>query len=232
VNPSRWQTPTAWSRALARCFDALASTETREQATQSRWYVTSVTEEISLVLLSVALFASTNLDDIFVLVGFLASPSFRGRDVIIGQFLGIAALMVPREVVGLLGIAPVVIGVRAFRRARDTKTGDGSLPKTSRTGVLAVAVVTIANGGDNLAAYVPVFARRPLDAFLVIGLVFAAMTGAWCWLAHFLVSHPQVGAPVRRYGGRVFPWVLVAIGLNVLWSNAVIQWVARRAGVG
>jgi cadmium resistance protein CadD (predicted permease) len=199
-----------------------------------------VAEEVSLILLSVALFAATNLDDIFVLVGFFASPAFRGRDVVIGQLIGIAALtlvsivvaaaamVVPREVVGLLGIAPVVMGVQAFRRAMAFRAARGAPPIPSRSGILAVAVVTVANGGDNIAAYVPVFARRPPHALLIIAVVFAAMTCAWCWFAHFVVSHPKVGAPVRRYGGRVFPWVLVAIGLNVLWSNGVIHWVARN----
>jgi hypothetical protein len=39
--------------------------------------------------LAIALFASTNIDDIFVLVGFFADARFRVRDILIGQYLGI-----------------------------------------------------------------------------------------------------------------------------------------------
>jgi len=42
--------------------------------------------------IAVVLFASTNVDDIFVLLGFFADPKFRGRQIVIGQYLGITAL--------------------------------------------------------------------------------------------------------------------------------------------
>ncbi len=34
---------------------------------------------------------STNVDDIFVLIGFFADPKFRARDIVIGQYAGITA---------------------------------------------------------------------------------------------------------------------------------------------
>ena len=46
----------------------------------------------ALLGLAIALFASTNLDDILLLVGFFADPTFRDRDIVIGQYAGIAAL--------------------------------------------------------------------------------------------------------------------------------------------
>jgi cadmium resistance protein CadD (predicted permease) len=203
-----------------------------------------VGDEISLIVLATALFASTNLDDLFVLVGLFATPSLRGRDVVISQFAGIAALTftsmglaaasvtLPRELVGVLGLGPVLMGVWALRRAMAPDASDRSSPKSSPTGILAVAIVTVGNGGDNLAAYVPVFARRPTHAFLILGAVFAAWTAAWCWFAHWLVAHPTVGPPVRRYAGWMLPWVLMGIGADVLWSNGVVHWVARQVGVG
>jgi cadmium resistance protein CadD (predicted permease) len=61
------------------------------------------------------LFASTNVDDIFVLVGFFADPKFRARNIVLGQYAGIVmlfglsllgsllSLVIPREYIGLLG---------------------------------------------------------------------------------------------------------------------------------
>jgi len=78
---------------------------------------------VALLGLAVVVFASTNIDDIFVLLGFLADPRFRPRNVAIGQYIGIGALVAVSvaaslislifapEYVGLLGILPVLIGV-------------------------------------------------------------------------------------------------------------------------
>ncbi len=39
---------------------------------------------IVLIGLAAVVFASTNIDDVFVLLGFFADPKFRARDVVIG----------------------------------------------------------------------------------------------------------------------------------------------------
>ena len=48
---------------------------------------------LSIVGLAVVLFASTNVDDLFVLVGFLADPRYETRQVVFGQYLGVATLV-------------------------------------------------------------------------------------------------------------------------------------------
>jgi hypothetical protein len=80
--------------------------------------VLSMESSFALLGLAIALFASTNVDDVFVLVGFFADPKFRARDIVIGQYAGITALfgvsvvasllslVIPRAYLGLLGIAP------------------------------------------------------------------------------------------------------------------------------
>lgn len=42
---------------------------------------------------AIVLFASTNLDDIFALVGFFADARFGSREILIGQYLGIGVLV-------------------------------------------------------------------------------------------------------------------------------------------
>jgi cadmium resistance protein CadD (predicted permease) len=73
---------------------------------------------------AIVLFASTNVDDVFVLIGFFADPKFRARDIVLGQYSGIAALfsasaaasllslVIPRAYVGLLGVVPILIGLK------------------------------------------------------------------------------------------------------------------------
>lgn len=186
--------------------------------------------------LGVVVFASTNLDDIFLLAAFFADPHLRPRAVVLGQLLGIgalvllsagaglAALAVPAWAVALLGLAPLGLGLARLRelvRARAAPEEDAAADERSaeaRTGsqVLAVAAVTVANGGDNLGVYIPLFADEPglVPAWAAL---FAALTLLWCRLAWRLVHGRWTGAGLRRAGRVALPFVLIALGLHVLW---------------
>ena len=197
----------------------------------------SLLVESSLLLLGLAVvvFASTNIDDVFVLLGFFADPKFRARDVVIGQYAGIGALygasvvaslvslVVPMQYIGLLGVAPIIIGARQLRGlVRGQEETEEELERHPNAGmhgrILSVAAVTIANGGDNIGIYTPLFATRSDVDIAVIGVVFAVLTAAWCLAARWMVEHPFLGAPIRRYGHRVVPFVLIGLGVLVLYE--------------
>jgi cadmium resistance protein CadD (predicted permease) len=78
--------------------------------------------------------------------------------------------------------------------------------------------VTIANGGDNIGVYAPLFATRPASSTMVIVLTFLLMTVVWCWFSHWLVSHRTMGIPIRRYGRLVLPFVLMGLGCLILYD--------------
>jgi cadmium resistance protein CadD (predicted permease) len=187
----------------------------------------------ALLGLATALFVSTNVDDAFMLIGFFADPKFRARDVVFGQYAGIAALfgvslvasllslVIPRPYLGLLGIAAIVIGAKKLvdlYRERDKRgaTLDRHPHANANGPSVTVALVTIANGGDNIGIYAPSFAIRSRDEIAVIALVFVVMTAIWCFAAHSMVNHPKLGAPIRRYGHRAAPIVLVGLGILIL----------------
>lgn len=89
--------------------------------------------------------------------------------------------------------------------------------------VAMVAAVTIANGGDNISIYTPLFATRTGPDIAVIGLVFATMTALWLLIAFRLISHPMLGAPIRRYGHRIVPVVLIGLGVLILSEAGTFQ---------
>ncbi|HZI14187.1 MAG TPA: cadmium resistance transporter [Myxococcus sp.] len=196
---------------------------------------------LATLAVSVIAFASTNVDDIFVLLGFFSDPAFRARQVIIGQYLGIGALVavslvcalvsrvIPPAYLGLLGLLPIGIGVKKLWEARQGTDDDaeGAHPAPGAHRMLAVAAVTIANGGDNIGVYVPMLATRPLEERLVILGVFAVMTGLWCVVAHSLVNHRALGVPLRRYGQLLLPWVLIGVGLSILLENDTLSALLR-----
>jgi len=191
-------------------------------------------------------FLLTDLDDLFVLVAFFASPRFRPRDVVIGQFAGIAALiamsalawcarlLVPAQVVGLLGLLPVALGIReAVELARAPREPAGGFPGPAarRSGIFGVVLVTVANGGDNLAVYVPLFASGTPARVAGLAAIFLVMTGCWLGLAWITVRNPLFGRHLRRWGRRLLPPVLVLLGAWVLFENGTLAWLGGLAGL-
>ncbi len=189
---------------------------------------------IGSVGLGIILFASTNVDDLLVLIAFFALPRCRARDVVIGQYLGIGALVVVSVVlslislvlspayVGLLGVLPMLIGIQKLFELRRGGNGEAAPAPQTRRGAIgqiaAVATATIANGGDNIGAYAPLFATWSAARIAVVVLVFVVMTALWLALALWLVNHRTVGAPLKRYGHLAVPFVLIVLGLFILYE--------------
>jgi cadmium resistance protein CadD (predicted permease) len=196
-----------------------------------------LTNVSSLALLSTGVFASTNIDDLFVLVGFFSDRSFSRGRVVAGQILGIAtivaislavafaALAFSPARVGLLGVAPIVIGLGKLRRLGGSK---GERQATGG-GVLQVAAITIANSGDNVGVYAPIFANQgPLEVTATVA-IFAALTLVWCIAALWLVTHAALGGPARRYGRILLPFVLIGIGGVILYRSGAVDLVMKFA---
>lgn len=225
----------------------------------------------SLALLAVAAYVATNIDNLFVLLGFLAEAGRERRHVIAGQYAGSLALIVgsvlfaalltrlPAGYVGLLGFLPVGVGLaKAWERfgprnrrqdadapaagesrvsnepgnpANRAKTANSASaaraarPAPARRGSSwwTVACVAVANGSDNVAVYVPLYASHSRSEGAFISLVFIAMIGLWCAGAVWLVEHPLLGAPIRRYGTALLPLILLAIGVSVIAQNDTLR---------
>ncbi|MGK5445420.1 cadmium resistance transporter [Micromonospora sp. URMC 105] len=185
-------------------------------------------------------FAATNVDDIVVLTVLFVAARATGRprpwQIVAGQYLGIGALVatavvvaagllvVPDPWTGLLGLLPIGLGVRALL----SRTDDDEAPAAVVGGALGVAGVTIANGADNIAVYVPVFRSLPPAAGLVWLVVFAALVALWCAVAALLGGHPRVVRLVGRAGHWLVPAIFIGVGLVILVTSGVLT---RLAGL-
>ncbi|MET7836312.1 cadmium resistance transporter [Micromonospora sediminicola] len=192
-----------------------------------------MTDLIAAAAGAAGVFAATNLDDVVVLTVLFVASRTDGRprpwQIVGGQYAGIGALVavavvaaagllvVPDPWPGLLGLLPIALGVRALVNRAD----DDEPPVVVGT-LLGVAGVTVANGADNIAVYVPVF--RALDPLtgLVWLLVFATLVAVWCAVAAVLGGHPRVVSLVGRAGHRLVPAIFVAIGVTVLLTSGVL----------
>ncbi len=190
---------------------------------------------IGLIGQAVGLFISTDLDDILVLIIFFADPRFRVSQIIAGQYLGIAilyavsilgswiALSVPPAFVGLLGLVPITMGLKgAWNLWRPAHPGEQALPG-GRINIAAVIAMTVANGGDNVSVYVPLFALRSGLDVALMGVVFAVMTALWLILAYWLTRHRAIGTRVRQYTRLLMPLVFITLGVLILYQAGTVR---------
>lgn len=199
-------------------------------------------ELVAQITLAVLVFVSTNIDDIFLLAAFFADRKLSVKAVVLGQCLGIAGLVatstlvawlsiaLPEGWISLLGLVPLYLGLsqlKALWSEADDAEEDEEIQLEERllerglhSKVLAVAGVTVANGGDNLGVYIPMFASSLSAIPLFVG-VFTVMTFVWCALGYVLVNNKMFGHLIRRYGHKILPIVLVALGLEIL-SGALV----------
>ncbi|MDP3066156.1 MAG: cadmium resistance transporter [Methanobacteriaceae archaeon] len=187
----------------------------------------------SLLLLTVAIsaFAATNLDDLFLLAAFFSNRSFSTITVVIGQYLGLSLLflismiasfihlIVPSSWISLLGFLPVIIGIKNLMEIRKDDPHPESReipPQKNSYPALQVALVTMANGGDNLGVYIPLLASLKTLEIAVVTLTFLVLTGLWCLLSYKMVNNRILGRKIRTYGHLILPLVLIAIGILII----------------
>lgn len=155
-------------------------------------------------------------------------------------FLG--RLVIPEIWIGLLGLLPVMIGVSQLLSREDNNdlvhVVSGSLktsPEREKRSlkslwatlrdpqVYRVSAVTIANGGNNIGIYVPLFAASTLPSLGVILSICYATVGLWCFLSYNLTRQPAIAFLIARYARKVFPFILIWLGLRILIDNQSYQ---------
>ncbi len=172
------------------------------------------------IALAVAAFASTNVDDFFLLtLWFLRRTSL--RIVVIGQFIGFTIIvlvsvvgyfgttLIPPQYIRWLGFLPMAIGVKQIW----AKHSESSEPSDSWW---AVAVVTAAHGADNIAVYIPLFARVTPSGVGIMVMCFYFMLALWVAVTNLSARTFAQHSGVHRFAHRVSPFVLILIGIIIL----------------
>jgi cadmium resistance protein CadD (predicted permease) len=185
--------------------------------------------------LAIVVFTLTNVDDLLILTAFFMDRSIPTTATVIGQFLGmgcltalsvmgaLTAISLPEGWTRWLGLIPLALGLhRAFalRNHRwkiksDLATRASAPGDRKKNQVALVAVVTIANGADNLAATIPLFATQLSFMWLFL-IVFTLMTSIWCWTSFSLIRHPGLASRIGTCGHLIPPVILILIGLRLL----------------
>jgi cadmium resistance protein CadD (predicted permease) len=88
---------------------------------------------------------------------------------------------------------------------------------------LNVAAVTVANGGDNIGIYLPLFASSDLPSLVVILAVFSVMVGVWSYVAYRLTRQRAIAHILTRYTKAVVPFVLIGLGIFILIESGTYR---------
>jgi cadmium resistance protein CadD (predicted permease) len=187
---------------------------------------------IGVIGQAVGLFAATNVDDILILALFFAQGAGRRtatRNIGLGQYLGFAAILavavaaafgatfLPGSVIPYLGLLPLALGVKAAVQAWRHRDDDEEMSaKEGGPKILEVAAVTLANGGDNIGVYVPVFATAGPGGMSVYVAVFLVLVGVWVLAGRYFATRPLIARTLSRWGHVLMPVVLIGIGLLIL----------------
>jgi cadmium resistance protein CadD (predicted permease) len=199
---------------------------------------------ISIALVAAGLFATTNVDDLFLLVGFFSDKDLAPWQVVLGQIIGVgaliaislsaalAALAFSPSYVGLLGFAPIILGALKIRallvEGRAAHSPVEQRGRLTNGGAPGVALVTIASGADNIGVYTPFLAAQTLTQITVIVFVFILLTAIWCFTARWLVAHRAIGTFLRSAAPIVLPVVLIVLGVTILYASGAGALIAQR----
>ena len=172
--------------------------------------------------ISVLIFLSTNIDDIFLLTLLFSAGNMRKSYIYIGHFLGIILLSLASRFLAsgmsallgkyifLLGIIPILLGIKAiFDKVDDEDSFTGG-------SLTSVFLLTLSAGGDNIGIYTPLFAGMNSFDFAVTLVIFGIMSVLWCFMAQRLSSLPFLSNFIKKYKRIIVPVVFIALGIFIL----------------
>jgi len=170
-----------------------------------------------------------------VIVGELLGLTLLIAVSMLGFFLG---LVVDSTWIGLLGILPILIGLNNLwnlRKAPDEDKSENLIRNAKHKGfdsrkrsfwdvirdreTYNVSAVTLSNGGNNLGIYIPLFASSSIQALAVIIPVIYLVDCTWLFLSYNLTRQPGISLVLSRYASKIFPFVLMWLGYNIIMDN-------------
>jgi cadmium resistance protein CadD (predicted permease) len=190
-----------------------------------------------------AAFVGTNIDNCVVTMALVAgAPLERAHRIAAGQVIGFAVLVAvaaaaaavlfefSAAVVGLLGLVPLALGLRGLVGLTQSDRGEGDQevkgrrrrrrlrPEERAVGrsLTAATLVTISAGGDNLAAYIPLFRVGGATNVAAILGVFVVGEVLVTWIVLVGGRHPRARAVMLRLGHLAVPILLCCIGVLVM----------------
>ncbi|WP_203333908.1 CadD family cadmium resistance transporter [Planococcus beigongshangi] len=195
---------------------------------------------ITTIFSAVAAYIATSIDYVIILLILFSRTMKKGqlKSIVIGQYLGTAILVgasllaaygltfVPGHWVGLLGLIPIYLGLRVWKKEKEENEEDLlsrlSSGKPERLSI-TITAITLAAGGDNIGVYIPYFSTLNLSETIVMLVVFAIMTAVLCYLSYRLASVKSISKTIEKWERWIVPIVFIGLGILILVENGTLR---------
>ncbi len=186
-----------------------------------------ISSMLTALFAAVFVYLATSVDEIpFLFAMFAHRKRYKAWEVAGGYLVGTLLLagislltatvlnfLPRREYLGLLGLIPLMLGIRAALTGEEEEEPEIPAEKKFRWAVIEVIALTLALGGDDLAVYIPLFtASTAADRWFMIA-VFTISTGILLYVSKQLTAIHAVSEFIEKYE-RVLVAVIF-IGLAV-----------------
>jgi cadmium resistance transport/sequestration family protein len=183
----------------------------------------------------------------YIGIGVLTAVSIIGA-------LGVS--LIPNEYVGFLGIVPIYLGIKAYfehKKERMDQTNAGQQEAQDHDNnkleeptsmqeshiipvmkgfvnpsVVKVASVTIANGGDNIGIYIPLFTSMNFIDIMITVAVFILLIGLWCFIGLRLAEYPFVQKNIEINKHVFIPIIFIGLGIFILIESGTITYIYKK----
>ena len=186
---------------------------------------------IETFILSITSFVGTNIDDMFINTLFFSEAETKAdsKSIVCGKYLGIGTLIIlsilgafglqflPQHYIGYLGFVPICLGIKEIIANIKSNSSDESEDngRKSTNKVINTALITTANGADNIGVYIPLFAGFTVWQITLTVLVYLILIAVWCFLGKVLADLPVLKSFLTRYKAIIVPIVYITLGVYI-----------------
>jgi cadmium resistance protein CadD (predicted permease) len=93
--------------------------------------------------------------------------------------------------------------------------------------ILKVASVTLANSGDNVAIYTPLFAQAYGWQIGVYAIIFLLMVFVWLIVSYLFINFRPVLNLAQKYAHLIVPFVFIGLGIYIIVTSECFPWLAK-----
>lgn len=196
---------------------------------------------LTTIFTAVAAYVATSIDYVIILLILFSQTMKKGqlKSIVIGQYLGTAILvgvsllaaysltLVPSHWVGLLGLIPIYLGIRVWKREEDEDDEENLLSRLSSGNpnrlFVTITVITLAAGGDNIGVYIPYFSTLNPSETVVMLVVFAILVAVLCYLSYRLAAVKTISETIENWERWIVPTVFIGLGILIMAENGTFR---------
>ncbi|CAF0887375.1 unnamed protein product [Rotaria sordida] len=92
---------------------------------------------------------------------------------------------------------------------------------------LKVTSITVANSGDNIAIYTPLFAQAYRWQIIVYIIIFLLMVFIWLIISYYFINYQPILNLAQKYARYIVPIVFIAIGIYIIITSDCFPWLIK-----